>query len=111
MNVNDYDLQLEELQRRSTMRLLASETFDTEAFAALKAHICRKAEDLRNEYVISKQILKCLREASAAIRNQAEHVSAAREKLHVANDFEMLLDLLIAGEGCADRQRGVPRII
>lgn len=111
MNVNDYDLKLEELQRRATVRLLASDSFDAAAFNALREHICRKAKELRNEYVISKQILKCLREASGAIRNQAEHVAAVREHLPVANDFEMLLDLLIAGEGSSDRQPGVPRII
>jgi hypothetical protein len=111
MNVNDYDLELEELHRRATMRLLASESFDPAAFKALREHICRKAEDLRGEYVISKQILKCLREPSGVIRNQAEHVPAAREQLSVADDFEILLDLLIAGEGCADRQPGVPRIL
>jgi len=93
------------------LRLLASEIFDAEAFTALREHICRKAEELRKEHVISKRILKCLREASGAIRNQAQYVPAARENLHVANDFEMLLDLLIAGKGCADRQPGVPRII
>ena len=111
MNVNDYDLELEELEHRSTMRLLASETFNAAAFEALREHVCRKAEQLRNEFVISKQVLRCLRGASGAIRNQAAHVPAAREHLHVADQFEMLIDLLIAGEGCGDRQPRMPRII
>ncbi|RYG86562.1 MAG: hypothetical protein EON58_21595 [Alphaproteobacteria bacterium] len=111
MSANDFDLELESLQLGSTGRLLATESFDVIAFQALREHVCRKAEELRGEYVISKQLLKCLREASGAIRNQAAHVVAAREHLSVADDFEMLLDLLIAGEGCGDRQPGVPRII
>lgn len=111
MSVNDYDPELEELQRRATGRLLLSESFDAAAFVALREHICGKAEALRSEYFISKQMLKCLREAASAIRSRAEHVQGARENLHVANDFEMLLDLLIAGEGCRDRQSGIPRII
>lgn len=111
MHVNDYDLELEELHRRATVRLLAADHFDPEAFNALRQHICRKAEDLRTEFVISKQILECLRQASGAIRSRSEHLPAVRGHLAVANDFEMLLDLLIAGEGCDDRQPGVPRII
>lgn len=111
MSVNDYDLELEELQRRSVERLFSAESFDAAAFAALREHICGKAEALRNEFVISKQMLSCLRDASKAIRSRAEYIPAARENLRVADDFEMLLDLLIAGEGCQDRQPGVPRII
>ena len=110
MSVNDYDLELEELQRRSTGRLLLSESFDASAFKAVRQHICRKADALRGEYVISKQILKCLREASGALRDQTAHIPGAHERLFLADDFEMLLDLLIAGEGCEDRQPGVPRI-
>ncbi len=111
MSANDHDIELEELQRRATGRLLSSESFDPTAFQALREHICRKAEDLRSEYVISKQVLKCLHETSGAIRNQAAHVLSAREHLSVADDFEMLLDLIILGEGCDDRKPGVPRII
>jgi hypothetical protein len=111
MSVNDYDLELEELQRRATGRLLAAESFDATAFVALREHICGKAELLRSEYVISKQLLRCLREAARAVRSRAEYVPGARENLHIANDFEMLLDLLIAGEGCCDRQPEGSRIV
>jgi len=111
MSENDYDLELEELQRRSVGRLLSSESFDAAAFEELRMHICRKAESLRTEHVISKQILKCLREASSSIRNQAEHIPVLREGLSMASNFELLLDLIIAGEGCGDRQPGVPRTL
>jgi hypothetical protein len=98
MTVNDYDLTLEELARTSTMRLLASESFDLPAFTALYDRLTSKADDLRVEFVISKQILGTLRDASEAIRNQAPHVAAARENLDLADKFEMLLDLMIIGE-------------
>jgi hypothetical protein len=111
MSANDYDLQLEELELRSTFRLLSSGSFDAAAFAELRAHVCQKAEALRGEYVLSKQLLKALRGASSAIRNQSAHVAEARAHLSVADDFEMLLDLLIAGEGCEDRTPGSPRIL
>jgi hypothetical protein len=111
MSANHFDVDLDDLQRQSTGRLLSSETFDYDGFRALREHICRKAEQLRGEFVVSKQLLACLRGASGAIRNQAEHVAAARDHLAMADDFELLLDLIIAGEGCDDRQPGVPRII
>jgi len=63
------------------------------------------------EYVISKQILGTLRDAAKAIRNQAPHVSAARENLDLADKFELLLDLMIIGESPRDRAPGVPRVI
>lgn len=111
MSANDFDVELDDLQRRSAGRLLSSETFDHDAFRVLHEHICRKAKQIRGEFVVSKQLLACLRGASRAIRNQAAHVSAARDHLAMADDFELLLDLIIAGEDCSDRQPGAPRII
>jgi len=93
------------------MRLLASDSFDLAAFDALYNYLGQKAEALKSEYVISKQVLSCLRNASKAIRNQAPHVAAARENLRLADKFEMLLDLMIIGESPRDRQPGVPRIV
>jgi hypothetical protein len=111
MEPNDFDLNLDELATGATMRLLGSDCFDLAAFEALYDYLCHKAEALRSEYVVSKQMLGCLRNASKAIRNQAPHVAAARENLHLADKFEMLLDLIIIGETPRDRQPGVPRIV
>lgn len=111
MAPNDYDLDLEELASDATGRLLTSERFDLVAFVALYDHLCQRAEALKSEYVISKQVLGCLRNASQAIRNQAPYVPGARENLHFADKFEMLLDLIIIGERRRDRQPGVPRIV
>jgi hypothetical protein len=111
MNPNDYDVELHELAQRSTGRLLASETFDRAAFEALKQRVCAKSDPLRAEHVISKQLLGSLRDAAKAIRNQAPYVAAAQANLGLADEFEMVLDLLIAGEACSDRVPGIPRII
>lgn len=111
MGPNDYDPELHELARRSTFRLLAAEVFDRAAFEALKQRVCAKADALKGEYVISKQLLGCLRGAAKAIRNQAPYVPAAQESAALADEFEMVLDLLIAGENPSDRVPGVPRII
>jgi|GEM_PF-1912633 len=111
MTVNDYDLTLKELARSSTMRLLASESFDLPAFTALYDYLSDKAEALKSEYVISKQILDTLRNASKSIRNQAPYVAAAQENISLADKFEMLLDLMITDESPRDRLPGVPRIV
>ena len=111
MKPSDYDLELEDLDRRSTDRLLAAEVFDGAAFAALNDYLSRKAEAIKVEHVISKQVLGSLRNAASAIRNLAPHVPQARENLALADEFEMLLDLMIIGESPQDRVPGVPRII
>ena len=111
MRPNDYDAELADLVDRSTSRLLSAEVFDKGAFDALREKICSKAEALKAEYVISKQLLGCLRGAANAIRNQAPYVAAAQKNLALADEFELLLDILIAGEVCSDRTPGVPRIL
>lgn len=111
MAITDYDLTLEELARRATSRLLSSESFDLAAFAALYDYLCAKAEEVRTEHVISKQVLSCLRGASGAIRSQAPYISGARENLGLADKFDMLLDLMIIGETPRDRMPGQPRVL
>ncbi|KTE41452.1 MULTISPECIES: hypothetical protein [unclassified Sphingopyxis] len=111
MKASDYDLELEDLNRRATIRLLASESFDATAFAALKDYLSGKAEAIKSEHVVSKQVLGVLRDASKAIRNQAPYVPQARDNLSLADEFEMILDLMIIGESPSDRIPGVPRII
>lgn len=111
MSANHFDPELEQLDQRATGRLLTADTFDGSAFDALYAHLTSKAETLRNESVLSKQLLKSLRQAATAVRSRSEYVSAARDNLAVADKFEMLLDLLIAGEHPDDRKSGVPRIV
>lgn len=111
MSANQYDLELEQLGEKATGRLLIADTFDEAAFERLYEYLVGKAGDLREESVLSKQILKCLRQASRAIRSRSEYVASVRDGLAVADKFEMLLDLLIAGENPSDRRPGIPRII
>jgi hypothetical protein len=111
MEPSDFDPELEDLNERATGRLLCAETFDSAAFASLKEHLCRKAEAAKTEPVISKQVLSCLRGASQAIRNQASYVPGAKENIELADEFDVLLDLMIKGEGWGDRVPGVPRIV
>lgn len=111
MSANDYDLELEQLGTRATARLLMADVFDGAAFDALYDHLAGKADALRGESVLSKQILACLRQASQAIRSRAEYLPAARDSIAVADKFEMLLDLLITGQDPADRKPGIPRIV
>ncbi|GLR84773.1 hypothetical protein [Bradyrhizobium iriomotense] len=111
MSENYYDAQLEELKQRSVDRLLSADVFDLPAFQALHAHLWHKARGLKNEYVISKQILACIRSAATAIESRAEYLSSVREHVHLAGDFHAMLDRLIAGEIEGDRTAGIPRII
>lgn len=111
MNSNNYDLELEQLEERATGRLLTADTFDGVAFDALYDHVAHKARDLREVSVVSKQILRSLRQASAAIRSRSEYVPSVHDKLPVADRFEMLLDLIIIGEHPDDRKPGVPRVV
>ncbi|AJA10271.1 hypothetical protein SKP52_16995 [Sphingopyxis fribergensis] len=111
MSANDYDLELEQLEGRATGRLLTADTFDGAAFEALYNHISDKARDLREVSVVSKQILRSLRQAAATIRSRSEDVASVQDKLPVADRFEMLLDLIIIGEHPDDRKPGTPRIL
>jgi len=111
MSTLHYDLELEELRQRASGRLLTVDAFDVAAFEALREYIAGKANDLREKSVLSKQLLSCLREATKAIESRAAYVPAVREHQVIANEFELLLDLLIASESPDDRKRGAPRII
>lgn len=111
MSGNDFDVVMDELTDKAVGRLLNADVFDVSAFDVLQDHLWQKAERLQHETCISKQILVILRSAAAAIRSRAEYLPAVREQLHLADDFEDLLDRLIAGETRSDRTLGVPRIM
>jgi len=111
MSANHYDLELEKLAENATGKLLMADTFDKATFDTLYDYLAGKAVALRDESVLSKQILACLRQASGAIRSRSEYVPAARDNIAIADRFEVLLDLLIAGQDPADRKPGIPRIV
>ena len=111
MAASHFDLQLEELRRKSVGRLLTADVFDLAAFEELKAYLWEKAEQLRAEFVVSKQILSCPRSASNAIQSRAEYLPKVREHVAFSEEFARLLDAIIAGEVKNDRTPGVPRIL
>ncbi|MBK5569964.1 hypothetical protein [Ensifer sp. SSB1] len=111
MSENHFDVVLEELTDRAVGRLLKADAFDAPAFDALKDHLRQKAAGLQSEAALSKQISLSLRSAAGAIRSRAEYLPDVRQHLQRAEDFDRMLDLLIAGETRSDRSPGVPLII
>ena len=110
MAASDFDLELQELHRRSVGRLIAAEVFDMQSFEALKSYLCEKAEQIKAEHVVSKQVLNCLLSAWRTIESRAEHLPDARAHVGMAAEFFLLMDLIVIGEGCNDRKPGIPRV-
>lgn len=111
MSASDYDLELEEAERRAVGRLLTSDVFDGPAFENLYQLLCRKAETLKQEHVVSKQLLHCLLSAEQAIRSRAEYIPTVKAQLNWAERFSLLLHHIAIGEGCNDRSSGAPRVV
>jgi hypothetical protein len=109
--VLQFDMRLKELEERATDRLLMAEVFDEKAFGELYSHICLMAEELKSEYLVSKQFLASVLKASGAIRSRAEYLPDVKRHMKWANDFDFVLDLVAIGEAPSDRKPGVPRII
>ena len=111
MSASDFDLELQELHRKSVGRLLAADVFDRSAFTELKAYLCKKSEAIKSEHVVSKQVLSCLLDAIGLIDSRAEYLPDVRESAAMASDFHMLLGLMAIGEAWGDRSPGVPRVV
>ena len=111
MAASDFDLELADIHQRSVGRLLSAELFDEAAFTRLYDHLALKAEQIKAEHVVSKQVLSCLLSVEDAIRSRAEYVPAAREGIPMIAKFTMLLGLIAIGESPADRIPGQPRIV
>jgi hypothetical protein len=95
---NHYDLELQTLQEESVGRLLRADVFDKQAFLELIDYLDEKSKSLQSEYSISKQILACLRDAEKSIHSRAEYIPEVKANLNMANEFSLLLDLMIANE-------------
>jgi hypothetical protein len=109
MSASDFDLELQELHQKSVHRLIAAEIFDAEAFNHLKRYLCDKSNYIKQEHVISKQVVSIILEAAGIIESRAEYMPSVREHLPLANDFHMLLGRIAIGEAWGDRTPGVPR--
>ncbi|WP_338846306.1 hypothetical protein V8J88_21420 [Massilia sp. W12] len=111
MSPSDFDLELEELYNKSAGRLIASESFDGAAFARLYEYLSHKAELIKTEHVVSKQVVTALLSVQSAIENAAPYNPQAKEGLPFVGKFSMLLGLIAIGESPRDRQPGVPRVV
>lgn len=111
MTPSDFDLDLEELYKKSVGRLIASESFDGAAFARLYEYLGDKAERIKSEHVVSKQVVMTILSAQSAIENAAPYNPQAKEGLPFVGKFSMLLGLISIGESPRDRQPGVPRVV
>jgi hypothetical protein len=110
MKASDFDLELEELRRRSVDRLLMADVLDLAAFNALYSYLCEKATLIKQEHVLSKQVLSVLLDAQQAIESRAQYDAVVRQHKSLIPKFATLLGLIAHGEDCRDRQPGVPRI-
>lgn len=108
---SDFDIELEELRRRSVDRLMTAEVFDLKAFEALRSHLCQKAEEIKHEYVVSKQVLAVLRSVPKAIEAKADYLPEVQQHVALASSFHLLLDQIVGGESCSERVPGTPRVI
>jgi Trm5-related predicted tRNA methylase len=72
MAASDYDLRLEELQKKSVDRLLEADVFDLDAFLELRSYLRQKSEQIKLQHTVSKQVLKCLRRAAQLVESRAK---------------------------------------
>ncbi len=111
MAASDFDVELDELKRKSVERLYAAEVFDAPAFEALLRYLRNKSVQIKEEHVVSKQVLQCLLLAKRSIESRSEYLPEVRAGLPIANEFSYLLAIIADGEAYEDREPGVPRII
>ena len=111
MAASDFDPELERLRERSIVRLLSADVFDAAAFDQLYDYLASKADEIKQEHVVSKQVVSCLLAVEGPIRSQADYLPAAREGIPLIAKFAMLLGLIAIGESPRDREAGQPRII
>ena len=71
----------------------------------------QSAELLKNEHMISKQIVSTILKASASIRNTSGHVQLSRKNIDLADRFEFLLSLIASNDVPSNRTPNVPRTI
>ncbi len=100
---SNFDLELERLKEGATDKWLMHQSLDLSAFQKLYAYLAAKSEVLKAEYVVSKQVLRVLLDASSALED-------AGESKH-AGEFMLLLGLISRNEAANDRRPGVPRIV
>jgi len=95
------------LLKIQTVRVL-----DVEAFGRIDANVRRLAEELRNQTLVPKAMLKEIRSAAKILQAEAAYMREEQgAMLDMAGKLEMTFDLILLGEDHSDRIPGVPRII
>jgi hypothetical protein len=85
------DPQLCELERLSTIRLLALDDLRPPAFEALSRYLRQRAPEVREGSDGSRFLIDAARNAATAIRTYVECVPAESKHLEIAEGFEHLL--------------------
>ncbi|WP_145997188.1 MULTISPECIES: hypothetical protein [Ralstonia] len=80
MSASNYDDRLAELYEASVGRLRKVEIVDASAFQALYDYVALKADSMRSEHVVSKQVLRCILDARQAVLESTEHVVVVGER-------------------------------
>lgn len=84
MNPENYDLKREELTGKAACKLLSSDTFYLIAHDRLYKYICERAEEIKSEYVVSKQIVFSIYSAQRAIESTAGYNQQSKSNLVMA---------------------------
>lgn len=110
MSPSDFDLELKDLYERSVGQLM-TDYFDASAFEALYERLSQKAELIKLEHVVSKQVLHYLLSAQQVIESRAEYIPAVKQNIYLVQKLSTLLGLIAIGDSPNARNPGVPRII
>lgn len=85
---------------------------DHEAFREVDAQAKNLARLLRDKETVSKSLLNGLYTASKILRAEAPYLGGETSSvIKMADQLELIFDLILRGECPADRVPGVPRII
>jgi hypothetical protein len=103
-NPNHFDLELKELAYNSTDKYIMRAVFDQKAFERLYEYLEKKADQLKSESTISKQIVGTILKTANLLESQIKEKELAKK-------FKDLLELMAISESPGDREPGAPRII
>ena len=110
-DARNHDVQLDQLLNDSTGRLVCNESFNEESFEILYNYLSTKSESIKEDFVVSKQVLKSLLQTIGSLNGLISKSSNLQSAEIMYNKFAELLRLISIGEAPSDRQSGVPRVI
>lgn len=107
MSASTFDPELEELFHLAVGRLQNAEVFDFQAFERLLRYLDTKAEAIKSEHVVSKQVLHHILWTAKSL--EGAHSLPAQASVLIPKLYE-LVDLIAIGEAPSDRKAGIPRV-